>query len=91
MHDTGAASANFSLEATALGLHTHGMGGFDKEKARASFAIPEDYEIGAVWALGYAGDPGILSDKMRSMETSPRTRKPLGEFVFKSWGEAAEV
>ena len=45
LHDTGAASASLSLEATALGLHTHGMGGFDKDKARASFEVPEAFEM----------------------------------------------
>ncbi len=91
LHDTGAASAGFSLEAAALGLHTHGMGGFDKDKARASFSIPDDFEIGAVWALGYLGDPSMLSEKMQAAEMAPRTRKPLNEFVFKAWNEAAEL
>jgi nitroreductase len=55
LHDTGAASATLSLEATALGLHTHGMAGLDREKARTLFQIPEDFEVGAAWALGYLG------------------------------------
>jgi nitroreductase len=91
LHDTGAASANLSLEATALGLHTHGMGGFDKEKARANFGIPEEFEVGAVWALGYLGDPAVLPEQMRQMETSPRTRKGLHEFVFAEWDEPAAL
>jgi nitroreductase len=91
LHDTGAASANFSLEATALGLHTHGMAGFDRDKARASFGIPEDFEVGAVWALGYLGDPTVLPDPMKAMETAPRTRKPLSEFVFSAWDKAATL
>jgi len=89
LHDTGAASANMSLQATALGLHTHGMAGLDKEKARANFAVPDDFEIGAVWALGYAGDPATLSEQLRERELAPRTRKPLNEFVFAAWGEPA--
>jgi nitroreductase len=91
LHDTGAASANLSLEATALGLHTHGMGGFDQKKARTNFAIPDDYEIGAVWALGYLGDPSVLAEPMQGMEKAPRTRKPLEEFVFSAWGEPATL
>ncbi|HEY0263544.1 MAG TPA: nitroreductase family protein [Granulicella sp.] len=91
LHDTGAASATMSLQATALGLHTHGMGGFDKEKARASFGIPEEYELGAVWTLGYLGDPASLTEQQRAMETSPRKRKALEEFVFAEWGEAASL
>jgi nitroreductase len=91
LHDTGAASANLSLQATALGLHTHGMGGFDQEKARASFGIPEDFEIGAVWALGYLGDPAVLPEQMQAMEKAPRKRKPLEAFVFVEWDKPATL
>ncbi len=91
LHDTGAASANMSLQATALGLHTHGMGGVDKEKARKLFGIPEDFEVGAAWALGYVGDPEALPDAYREMETAARTRKALKEFVFGAWEKAAEL
>jgi nitroreductase len=91
LHDTGAASATLSLEATALGLHTHGMAGFDKDKARASFGIPEDFELGAVWALGYLGDPSALPDQMQQMEIAPRTRKSLPEIVFSAWDTPASL
>ena len=77
-----------SLQATALGLHTHGMGGVDKEKARKLFAIPEDFEVGAAWALGYLGEPEALPEQMQEMEKAARTRKPLEEFVFSGVGEA---
>jgi nitroreductase len=89
LHDTGAASANLAIQATALGLHTHGMAGFDKGKARANFGIPEGFEPGAVWAIGYLGDPAALPEPLRGMEMAPRTRKPLKEFVFAAWEQAA--
>jgi hypothetical protein len=41
-HDVGLATANLSLQATALGLALHQMGGFDAMKAREEFSIPED-------------------------------------------------
>ena len=85
MHDVGAASANASLEATALGLHTHGMAGFDKGKLREAFAVPEGFDPVACWALGYLGDPETLPEHFREAELKPRTRKPLGEVVFRSW------
>jgi nitroreductase len=89
LHDTGAAMANLALQATADGLHTHSMAGFDNEQMRASFAIPSDYELGAVTAIGYFGDPENLPEHLRKMEVSPRQRKPLDEFVFSAWEKPA--
>jgi nitroreductase len=91
LHDTGAATALLSLQATADGLHTHSMAGFDAEQARASFAIPSDYDIGAVTAVGYFGDPAGLPEYMRTMELAPRQRKPLEEFVFSDWEKPAQL
>jgi nitroreductase len=89
LHDTGAATAYLTLQAFALGLHTHSMGGFDMEKARAAFAVPDDYEIGAVTALGYQGDGAELPEQLKKMENGPRVRKPLEEIVLAEWGEPA--
>jgi nitroreductase len=89
LHDTGAAMANLALQATADGLHTHSMAGFDNEQMRASFAIPSDYELGAVTAIGYFGDPATLPDRLQKIEVSPRQRKPLEEFVFSAWEKPA--
>jgi nitroreductase len=91
LHDTGAASANMCLEAIALGLHTHGMAGFDQDKARALFEIPEDFAVGAVWAIGYLGEVEALPEFMQKMETTPRTRRPLDEFVFDGWAKSATL
>ena len=91
LHDTGAATANLTLQATANGLHTHSMAGFDHELVRASFAIPSDYETGAVTAIGYFGDPSGLPEHLLKMEVSPRHRKPLEEFVFSAWEKPAHL
>jgi nitroreductase len=88
-NDTGAAMANLALQATANGLHTHSMAGFDNEQMRTSFAIPSDYELGAVTAIGYFGDPESLPEHLRKQEVSPRQRKPLEEFVFSAWEKPA--
>jgi nitroreductase len=90
LHDTGAATAYLGLAATALGLHTHSMAGFDKELARASFGIPADFEIGAVTALGYLGDVSDLPADYQKPELAPRTRKPVTEFVFSAWETPAK-
>lgn len=91
LHDVGAASATLSLEATRLGLHTHGMAGFDAELLRASFGLPTDFDPVAVWAIGYLGDPANLPDQYKLPEQQPRDRKPLAEVVFEDWNKAAAL
>ena len=81
-HDTGAALAHIMLQATALGLHAHGMAGFDHERARNEFDIPADYEPVAAVAIGYLDSPDKLEEPYRERERSPRTRKPLSEISF---------
>jgi nitroreductase len=92
LYDLGAAGATLCYQATALGIHTHQMAGFDVEGARKAFAIPEDYILGAVIALGYQGEPSALANpQMLAQETAPRQRKPLSEIVLSAWGEPAEL
>ena len=81
-HDTGAASENLCLQATALGLVAHQMGGFDAAKASASFAIPADHVCMAMIAVGYPAHPSILEGELRTREEAPRARLPLGECFF---------
>jgi nitroreductase len=90
LYDLGAASSYLTLQAAALGLSTHQMAGFDAEAARAAFAIPDEYVIGAVIALGYQGEPAALPhEQMLAQEVAPRTRKPLSEFIFSAWDSPA--
>ena len=89
LHDAGAASATLSLQATSMGMHTHGMGGFDKETLRAFFGVPTDFEVGAVFAVGYVGSPDAVPDNFKDAEKAPRTRKPLDTFLFTEWDTPA--
>ena len=88
-HDLGAASANMALQATALGMHAHGMAGFNRDALREKLAIPEDFSAVVCWALGYLGDPGSLQNTLKQQEFARRERKALKEFVFNGWGTAA--
>jgi nitroreductase len=92
LYDLGAAAGALTLQAAALGLKTHTMAGFDHAAARQAFEIPESYALGAVIALGYQGEPSALAqDELIALETTPRTRKPLSEFVLLAWGEPAKL
>lgn len=89
-YDVGAATALLSVEATARGLVVHQMAGFDPDQAKKVFGVPEDWEPIAAIAIGYPGDPGTLSEKLRQREVAPRTRKPIQDFVMTGgWGHPA--
>ena len=88
-HDTGLATENLVLQATAQGLVAHQMAGFDVEKARADLRIPAGYEPVAMIAVGYPGDPAILPERLRERELQPRIRRPIGEWAFLGqWGHS---
>lgn len=92
LFDLGAASSYLTLQAAALGLVAHQMGGFEPDAARKAFAIPEDYIFGSVIALGYQGEPAALpNEQFLAQELAPRQRKPLKDFVFSAWGESADL
>jgi nitroreductase len=81
-HDTGAAAENLCLQAEAMGLMAHQMGGFDADKARALFGVPERYIPMAMVAVGFPADPATFSLEVRERETAPRKRRELGELFF---------
>jgi nitroreductase len=87
-HDTGMAVENLVLQATALGLSTHQMAGFDVEKARADLKIPSGYEPVAMIAVGYPGDLASLPDRLRERELRSRSRQLISEWTFSGqWGD----
>jgi len=81
-HDTGAASANLVLQAVALGLAAHQMGGFNADMLRERFAIPNGFTPMAMIAVGYQADVATLEGEFKERELATRTRRPLGEKFF---------
>jgi nitroreductase len=89
-HDLGLASANLTLQATALGLYVHQMIGILPDRARELYNIPESVLPLTGLAIGYASDPNALPEKYRERDLTPRPRKPLAEFTFEDeWGNAS--
>ena len=82
LHDLGLAIANLTFQASASVLYVHQMGGFDQQKARDIFTIPENYEPVTVLAVGYKGDLELLPENLRTRELSERKRKDLSDMVF---------
>lgn len=81
-YDLGAANAFLSLQATALGLNVHQMGGFNRETAKAELNIPDTHEAVVVMAIGYPGDVEMLAENFKLRELAPRERYVQESFVM---------
>ena len=89
-HDLGLATAGMMLQAAALDLYMHAMGGILPERAAELYRVPDDFQVATGIALGYLGDPETLEEAHRATELEARVRKPLEEIVFESsWEEPA--
>jgi nitroreductase len=80
-----------ALQGAAMGLAVHQMGGYDAQKARAAFNIPEEYTPMAMIAVGYQASPEVLDEETKAKELKPRSRKPLETHFFEGgWGKGVE-
>lgn len=78
--DSGAAWAYLALQATLSGWHAHGIGGFDRDKARANLGVPADHALHAVIAVGRRGDKSVLPEALQAREL-PNQRLPLSQLA----------
>ncbi len=86
-YDTGAAALALTLQAEALGLATHQMGGFDRDALKTRLGLPDELTAHTIIGLGYRAHPDVLHEKARLRELLTRERKPLDETVyFHRWG-----
>lgn len=79
--DAGAAWENLALEAETRGFVTHGMEGFDYDKARQVLEIPDDFDVEAIVAIGKKGKKEDLPPALQERE-SPSDRKPLADIIM---------
>lgn len=93
LYDAGAASFSLVLQAEALGLRAHQMGGFDPAKAVESFGVPAGWDVIAALAVGTQDEAAKLADdRTRGMEEAPRARQELGTRFFAGrWGQALDA
>ncbi|MDE1150256.1 MAG: nitroreductase family protein [Azospirillaceae bacterium] len=78
--DSGAAWSNFAHQASVLGWHTHGIGGFDHAAAREALRIPDDFATEAIIAIGKLAPADALPEALRQREF-PSDRLPLSQLV----------
>ena len=70
-YDAGAAWENLALEASTRGLVSHGMQGFDYEKARINLEIPDNFDVMAMIAIGKRGSKRKLINRFAE-QRSPK-------------------
>ena len=82
--DLGLAAMNLILAATEKNLVARPMAGFDPDKTRELFDIPEDFQPMITLALGYPSeDESHLPEYFQGKSNLPRVRKDLTEIVRK--------
>jgi nitroreductase len=87
-YDTGAAAMSLSLEAVNHGLMVHPMGGFDPDRVKREFQVPDTFVPMAALSVGYAAAWATLPPDILAREQAPRSRRPLAENFFENtWGE----
>ncbi len=82
--DTGLAVGNMLIQAVSMGLATHPMGGYDKQKIKEIFNLSDDLIQYAIIAIGYQAEAEQLEDPIFiKREKANRLRKELGEIMIK--------
>lgn len=81
-HDLGSFNATMAIQASAMGIITHPMGGFDRAKAKEIFNLTDTQKPMAVIALGYLDSAEKLPEPYKTRELSPRVRKPINEIIL---------
>jgi nitroreductase len=81
-YDAGQAMAHLTVQAHALGLHVHPMGGFDPEALALAFDLPERAVAISVTAIGAVAPADRLPERYRARETAARSRLSLEDLVL---------
>lgn len=79
--DAGAAWGSMALQAIRMGLHAHGMTGFNAEESYKVLNVPEGFRVEAAVAIGRKGDPAVLPESLAAREM-PSDRRPLSETMM---------
>ena len=91
-YDVGQAMAHLSIQATALGLFVHQMGGILPDQVRETYGLPEGYEPVSAAAIGLYGESDSLDEGLRKKELAPRIRNAVSEFAFSGeWEKPAAL
>ena len=79
--DCGLATMSLLLGAVDEGLMAHPMAGYHADGVKKILAIPTEYHVMCVVALGYEGFPEQLDYDTRDKDRAPRTRKEVDDII----------
>lgn len=90
--DAGSSTTSLHIQAREMGLVTHPMGGFDVDKIKTNFNVPNNHEVFAIIAIGYQDTEDKIIEPYSTREKEERKRKELSEnFFFGDWGSSIEI
>ena len=81
-YDIGQAVSLLTVQAHAMGLHVHQMGGFDRTAILDIVTLEENVVPLVLLAVGKIGTPEHLDAAFVDRENSARSRHPLSEMVL---------
>lgn len=81
-YDAASAVSNLTFQANSLDLYIHQMGGFDSEKVKEMFLVPELFDPVVILAVGGKGDVNNLPEPFKERENMSRKRLALTEILF---------
>jgi nitroreductase len=82
-YDLGLAVAQLTVQAQALGLAVHQMGGFDHAAVTEVLGAADGVHPVVVVAVGRRAGADRLPDDLRQRETAPRHRRPLHSMLLR--------
>ena len=81
-YDAGLSVSLLCIQAQALGLHSHQMGGIEVAKVEKILDLPHDFEAAVVVAIGQRDEPEKLDGPALERELAPRERLDLADIVL---------
>jgi nitroreductase len=81
-YDAGLSVALMSVQAQALDLYTHQMGGIVHDQLHESLGLDSDLEVAVVFTVGKKDAPEKFEGEALAREIAPRTRLELSEIVL---------
>lgn len=91
-YDLGQAMAHLSIQAAAMGLHSHQFAGFDHRAYAAAVAAPAHFSFLAGIAIGVRGVAAEAAPSLQEREQRVRRRRAAAETAYADiwgtpWGE----